>query len=157
MNSHLHSYLKLKLKPVKSFNTIMGSQSPPLNWQSLKTSSISIYPFIFTNKHRSSFTFPHNHSSTTCSSSTTPNNNARTKLKNSDKQFQIREIVTKIEQLPNKKKKKLNLSYKSLFGKRALWRRIFFASKKVQSIILLNLLTLICGKSLFYSHFPQFC
>ncbi|GMN69838.1 hypothetical protein TIFTF001_038883 [Ficus carica] len=32
----------------------------------------------------------------------------------------------------------MGLSFKSLFGKRSLWRRIFFASKKVRSIILLN-------------------
>lgn len=40
------------------------------------------------------------------------------------------------------------LSFKSLFGKRALWRRIFFASKKVRGIILLNAITIIYGKLL---------
>lgn len=39
-------------------------------------------------------------------------------------------------------------SFKSLFGKRALWRRIFFASQKVRSIILLNVITIIYGKVL---------
>jgi hypothetical protein len=38
------------------------------------------------------------------------------------------------------------LSFKSLFGRRALWRRIFFTSKKVRSIILLNVVTIIYGK-----------
>lgn len=38
------------------------------------------------------------------------------------------------------------LSFKSLFGRRALWRRIFFASKKVRSIILLNVITIVYGK-----------
>ncbi|KAL5553430.1 hypothetical protein UlMin_040831 [Ulmus minor] len=41
-----------------------------------------------------------------------------------------------------------NLSFKSLFGKRTLWRRIFFASKKVRSIILLNVVTLIYASSI---------
>ncbi|BFG17222.1 hypothetical protein CerSpe_034960 [Prunus speciosa] len=35
------------------------------------------------------------------------------------------------------------LSFKSFFGKRSLWRRIFFASKKVRSIILLNVITVV--------------
>lgn len=39
--------------------------------------------------------------------------------------------------------KKQALTFKSLFGKRALWRRILFASKKVRSIILLNVITLV--------------
>lgn len=37
------------------------------------------------------------------------------------------------------------LGWKLLFGKRPLWKRVFFASKKVKSIILLNVLTVICG------------
>ncbi|XP_062171066.1 uncharacterized protein LOC133876834 isoform X2 [Alnus glutinosa] len=38
------------------------------------------------------------------------------------------------------------LSFKSLFGRRALWRRIFFTSKKVRSIILLNVVTIIYAR-----------
>lgn len=45
------------------------------------------------------------------------------------------------------------LRFKSLFGKRALWRRIFFASKKVRSIILLNVITIIYGKLLKFEIF----
>ena len=37
-------------------------------------------------------------------------------------------------------------SFKSLFGKRSVWRRILFASKKVRSIILLNAITVVNGK-----------
>lgn len=37
------------------------------------------------------------------------------------------------------------LSVKSLFGRRALWRRILFASRKVRSIILLNVITIVYG------------
>lgn len=40
-------------------------------------------------------------------------------------------------------------SFKSLFGRRALWRRIFFASKKVRSIILLNVIAIVYGKLAF--------
>lgn len=40
------------------------------------------------------------------------------------------------------------LSFKSLFEKRALWRRIFFSSKKLRSIILLNAITIVYGKVL---------
>lgn len=36
--------------------------------------------------------------------------------------------------------------FKSLFGKRSLWRRILFASKKVRSVILLNATTVVYGK-----------
>ncbi|KAH7570971.1 hypothetical protein JRO89_XS05G0232000 [Xanthoceras sorbifolium] len=41
--------------------------------------------------------------------------------------------------------KRQALSFKSLFGKRSLWRRILFASTKVRSIILLNVITIIYG------------
>ncbi|KAJ8437833.1 hypothetical protein Cgig2_000387 [Carnegiea gigantea] len=40
---------------------------------------------------------------------------------------------------------KRNRSLKSLFGRRSLWRRIFSASKKVRSIILLNVITVVYG------------
>lgn len=40
------------------------------------------------------------------------------------------------------------LSLVSLFDKRSLWRRIFFASKKVRSIILLNIVTIVYASSI---------
>nr|XP_023894619.1 uncharacterized protein LOC112006570 [Quercus suber]POE58240.1 putative transporter [Quercus suber] len=40
------------------------------------------------------------------------------------------------------------LSFKSLSGKRSLWRRIFFASKKLRSIILLNVITLVYASNI---------
>lgn len=48
------------------------------------------------------------------------------------------------------------LSFKSLFGKRALWRTLFFASKKVRSIILLNAITIIYGTALKFVIFVVF-
>ncbi|KAJ0037995.1 hypothetical protein Pint_22285 [Pistacia integerrima] len=43
-------------------------------------------------------------------------------------------------------RKRRTISFKSLFGRRSLWRRILFASKKVRSIILLNVITVIYVK-----------
>ncbi|KAJ9708428.1 hypothetical protein PVL29_000459 [Vitis rotundifolia] len=40
------------------------------------------------------------------------------------------------------------LSLKSLFGRRSLWRRILFASRKVRSIILLNVLTVVYASNI---------
>ncbi|KAL6969961.1 hypothetical protein U1Q18_029671 [Sarracenia purpurea var. burkii] len=44
--------------------------------------------------------------------------------------------------------KRPNLSFKSLFGRRSLWRRILFASTKVRSIILLNVLTVVYASNI---------
>ncbi|XP_061992428.1 uncharacterized protein LOC133710387 [Rosa rugosa] len=44
---------------------------------------------------------------------------------------------------PRSEKTVTALSFKSLSGKRSLWRRIFFASKKVRSILLLNVITVV--------------
>ncbi|XP_030484256.2 uncharacterized protein LOC115700755 [Cannabis sativa] len=46
------------------------------------------------------------------------------------------------------KQTKPSLSFKTLSAKRSLWRRIFFASKKVRSIILLNVVTLVYASSI---------
>ncbi|KAL0288449.1 UNVERIFIED_CONTAM: hypothetical protein Scaly_2548100 [Sesamum calycinum] len=40
------------------------------------------------------------------------------------------------------------LSFKSLFGKRASWRRILFASRKVRSLLLLNVITIIYASNI---------
>ncbi|XP_057961940.1 uncharacterized protein LOC131153566 isoform X2 [Malania oleifera] len=49
---------------------------------------------------------------------------------------------------PIRSRYKRKLSFKSLFGRRSLWRRIFFASRKVRSIILLNVLTIIYASNI---------
>ncbi|OVA01733.1 Drug/metabolite transporter [Macleaya cordata] len=46
------------------------------------------------------------------------------------------------------KNDKLRIRFKSLFGKRPLWKRILFASKKVRSIILLNVVALIYASNI---------
>ncbi|KAL4574400.1 hypothetical protein LXL04_021229 [Taraxacum kok-saghyz] len=111
------------------------------------SSSISVYPFIFSYKQRSSFIFRHNHHASPPSCCSAGPNNAKTGRRKSDKQLQIGEISVNEDASVSKRgqslKKIPNLNYKSLFGKRALWRRIFFASKKVRSILLLNVITLI--------------
>lgn len=43
-------------------------------------------------------------------------------------------------------RKRPTISFKSLFWRRSQWRRILFASKKVRSIILLNVITIIYCK-----------
>ncbi|GLT99828.1 hypothetical protein SLE2022_172410 [Rubroshorea leprosula] len=43
---------------------------------------------------------------------------------------------------------KQTLSFRSLFGKRILWRRILFVSKKVRSIILLNAITVVYASTI---------
>lgn len=45
-------------------------------------------------------------------------------------------------------KRRTTLSFKSLFGKRALWKRILFASKKVRSIILLNVIAVVYASNI---------
>lgn len=112
-------------------------------------SSISVHPLIFANRKRAlftSYTFPHVHYTTLCCGA--GSSNAKEK---SDKKVTGGEnlvTVGKFANLPKKKNKQnklLNMKLKSLFGRRALWRRIFFASKKVRSIILLNVITLVYG------------
>ncbi|KAJ9554233.1 hypothetical protein OSB04_018278 [Centaurea solstitialis] len=95
----------------------------------------SVYPFIFTHRQRSCC----------CSAESS---NAKRRLRKSDGTLQIGEgsvnhEVLSVSRKDQSMKKRLNLSYKSLFGRRALWRRIFFASKKVRSILLLNVITLV--------------
>nr|XP_043608283.1 uncharacterized protein LOC122580075 [Erigeron canadensis] len=128
-------------------------QSPlPKNLLFKPTSLIPVYPYIFTSYpyNKNKFLFGHNNygshlslPSLCCSSSSRPNN-AETRLHKTDQHLVSEsQHEQSTEKKNKKKKKKLNLSYKSLFGRRALWRRIFFASKKLQSIILLNVITLV--------------
>ncbi|PWA64304.1 eamA domain-containing protein [Artemisia annua] len=110
-------------------------------------SSISVHPLIFANRKRALFTsyaFPHVHYTTLCCGA----GSSYAKEKSEKKVTGGENLVTvgKIANLPKKKNKQnklLNVKLKSLFGRRALWRRIFFASKKVRSIILLNVITLV--------------
>lgn len=53
--------------------------------------------------------------------------------------------------------KNRSISFKDIFERRSLWRRIFFASKKVRSIILLNVITVIYGNYAFISLGFVFC
>lgn len=57
--------------------------------------------------------------------------------------------VVRVSSTPIRRRKSVILSIVSLFDKRSLWRRIFFASKKVRSIILLNVVTIVYGELLF--------
>ncbi|KAL9996658.1 putative EamA domain-containing protein [Helianthus debilis subsp. tardiflorus] len=107
------------------------------------SSPITVFPLIFTLKHRTSFTtspFPH------CCCSARPREE-KTRLGKLDKNLTIGTVSVSDDVVVSREeksmKKKPNLSYKSLFGRRTLWRRIFFASAKVRSILLLNVITLV--------------
>lgn len=41
------------------------------------------------------------------------------------------------------------LTFKSFFGRRSSWRRTLFASKRIRSVILLNVITIVYGKQAF--------
>lgn len=56
--------------------------------------------------------------------------------------------LVRISSTSIRRRKSVILSLVSLFDKRSLWRRIFFASKKVRSIILLNIVTIVYGELL---------
>lgn len=59
--------------------------------------------------------------------------------------------VARVSSTPIRRRNNGILSLMSLFDKRSLWRRIFFASKKVRSIILLNVVTIVYGELTFLS------
>ncbi|XP_076895524.1 uncharacterized protein LOC143548171 isoform X1 [Bidens hawaiensis] len=122
-------------------------------------STLKTTPFNFTgisspisvHRRRTSFTFPHLHqpqSPAYCYSNGGANSD-NWRLKQLDKHIPIGEVlirddinvnvnvIGRIEQL--RKKKRLNL-FKC---NKSLWRRIFFESKKVRSVLLLNVLTLV--------------
>ncbi|KAK2971338.1 hypothetical protein RJ640_026055 [Escallonia rubra] len=118
--------------------TIRFSYYSPFSFSSSIT-----YPFhVIHGKRRRVSTFSFNHSPPNCSSGP---NNARKRLRKPEKQAHDVEI-----EVPNRvlSTKRRALSFKSLFGKRALWRRILFASTKVRSIILLNVITLIYASNI---------
>ncbi|KAE8648208.1 uncharacterized protein LOC101219169 isoform X1 [Cucumis sativus] len=56
--------------------------------------------------------------------------------------------LVRVSSNPIRPRNSVILSLVSLFDKRSLWRRIFFASKKVRSIILLNVVTIVYASSI---------
>lgn len=115
----------------------IGSPWNPIPSKSLYPSSIIFNPFFIIHTTRTRF------ASFSCSSDSP--NNARKRLRRPEKD----PVIIGDDSLKNTHlnlvaaRKKQTLTLKSLFGKRALWRRILFASTKVRSIILLNVITLI--------------
>ncbi|KAL1828967.1 hypothetical protein ACET3Z_007379 [Daucus carota] len=115
----------------------IGSPWNPNPSRSLNPSSIIYNPFFIIHTTRPRFA-----SFSCCSESP---NNAPKKLSRPEKDpvaigdDSLRKAHLKLVLA----RKKQSLTFKSLFGKRALWRRILFASTKVRSIILLNVITLI--------------
>ncbi|KAK1416057.1 hypothetical protein QVD17_31845 [Tagetes erecta] len=124
---------------------ISSPNSSPVTGTSIP---ITVHPFIFTHKHRTSFTYstPRHRQLPSCCS--VGRDHEKRRVRKLDKQLTIGEVsvdddVESVSKKAKLRKKKPNLKYESLFGKRRLWRRIFFASKKVRSILLLNVITLV--------------
>lgn len=79
---------------------------------------------------------------------TNASSNRRERLRSKPVETAVAESDSEDNEVYNTSPTGKSLIFKSLFGKRALWRRIFFASQKVRSIILLNAITIIYGKIL---------
>lgn len=140
----------------------------PWQWPSNKTTislhSSNLPHFYNSKRHRiiaSSSNF-YSFSSSACCAAT---GSARKRLKKSVEPIKINDDLQNKEPYSSSingafsgLQKGPSLSFKSLFARRALWRRIFFASKKVRSILLLNVITIIYGKPLNFHHrFFVFC
>ncbi|KAL3824234.1 hypothetical protein ACJIZ3_020263 [Penstemon smallii] len=126
----------------------------PLNYTTATTSfhSSTIFP-VDSAKRRCNITFSSN---TNSSSSSSCNNSSKNERKSVRKE-EIGKIITSVD---SENKEVFNssilddcstdsrLSFESLFGKQALWRRILFASRKVRSIILLNVITVVYASNI---------
>ncbi|GFS34402.1 hypothetical protein Acr_00g0033840 [Actinidia rufa] len=92
-------------------------------------------------------------SSSSCSSSSrsvcSSSHNVRKRVKKSVNPEQFGDnLKSKVSVNRAHSLKRTNLSLNSLFGKRSLWRRILFASRKVRSIILLNVITVVYASNI---------
>ncbi|KAK1416058.1 hypothetical protein QVD17_31846 [Tagetes erecta] len=111
----------------------MASASPQSSTFTRSLIRISVYPSIFTHRQQTSFTtstFFRYHGPPSMSCCSAGHDNEKQRLE---------------RQLEPSLKKISDVNYKSLFGRRKLCRRIFFESKRVQNILLLNVITFVCG------------
>ncbi|KAJ7942986.1 Drug/metabolite transporter protein [Quillaja saponaria] len=127
--------------------------SPPSCFSAYNASFLYSFHIAYTKRHR--FTTFSLHNSSSSNNPTTPGSGSR-------RRKSIKLEGLKSEQLGDDEKKEVPLasstqiqthkrgalSFKSLFGKRSLWRRIFFASKKVRSIILLNVIAVVYASNI---------
>ncbi|KAL8471041.1 hypothetical protein ACS0TY_033565 [Phlomoides rotata] len=115
--------------------------------------SAKIFPLYYT-QHRLLLPYSPNFNSSLCCYSFNDNSsNARKRLKRKSPETIILDGDSENNKVFNSSLNSgvfngKHLSFKSLFGKRALWRRIFFASQKVRSIILLNVITVIYASNI---------
>lgn len=157
------SFLKLLERPLSS---AMASQSPcPFMCNGATISSIKLSSHFYSSHGSVSFVSKRKRSrivasslrdssasSTSTSSSAhtikdVPKNSLESECSCSIPPDQTIELIKKMNgKVRSKRSKRSGLSFKSLFGRKALWRRIFFASTKVRSILLLNVITVIYGK-----------
>ncbi|XP_059655383.1 uncharacterized protein LOC132302517 [Cornus florida] len=113
--------------------------------------SSTVFPNLIIHRKRTRLVTNSLDSSSSSSSSSSSANpiNSRKKLRKSVNPISFPD-EPKHETFSNRNytQKRRNLSFKSLFGRRSLWRRILFASTKVRSIILLNVITLIYASNI---------
>ncbi|KAI3466978.1 hypothetical protein Pfo_023641 [Paulownia fortunei] len=159
------NFLKLKFttlsKRLLEVRKKMAAPSPwrwPFNYApTTSPHSSTIFPLYYA-KRRPVFPWSSNfNSSSSCSSCNCAVNNASSNARKRLRRKSVETITvdsdSKINEAFNSSSndgvfsgKRLN--FKSLFGKRALWRRILFASQKVRSIILLNVITIIYASNI---------
>ncbi|KAM7487737.1 hypothetical protein LguiB_025221 [Lonicera macranthoides] len=117
-------------------------------------SSSIIYPFIIFRGKRTcftSFSSASSSSSSTSSSCSASLNNARKGSSKPHKPITVEHgdlLENEVSFTQSKPQRRRALTFKSLFARRSLWRRILFASRKVRSIILLNVITLIYASNI---------
>uniref|UniRef100_A0A5B6YQQ3 EamA domain-containing protein n=1 Tax=Davidia involucrata TaxID=16924 RepID=A0A5B6YQQ3_DAVIN len=114
-------------------------------------SSFILFPFRVIDTKRTRFTIfscdSSSSSSPSPSSSSDTTNISTKRVRKSVKAITF-EGDSKVFWNRTQSQKRPTLSFKSLFGRRSLWRRILFASTKVRSIILLNVITVVYASSI---------
>ncbi|XP_028097201.1 uncharacterized protein LOC114297053 isoform X1 [Camellia sinensis] len=140
------------------------ASSPPWTWRwkrigdsqmkfsncrsSSSLNSSILFTFRLIHKKQTRLTTSSLHSSSS-SSSTSSAHNGRKRVKKSviPVTFGDNSKNEVSVNLPQSRKRTI-LSLKSLFRRRSSWRRILFASTKVRSIVLLNLITVVCASNI---------
>ncbi|GLT78407.1 hypothetical protein SLA2020_499440 [Shorea laevis] len=123
-------------------------KAPPTN-STLKLSNFSPKSsnyFSLHTRRRRFITFSLDNASS--SSSADSNKSVKIEISSPKPAFVPNKVENDVPLPPSRNPTKQTLSFRSLFGKRTLWRRILFASKKVRSIILLNAITVVYASTI---------
>ncbi|KAI4313769.1 hypothetical protein L6164_026724 [Bauhinia variegata] len=136
------------------------SYSDPFTLSSPSSSSLCNSSFLhsfhtaYTKRHRFTACSIHHSSSSRPTPNSGPRLSTPIKLVVSGPKCEKNLTANGNEEVPSvcltqiQKRRREPLSLKSLFEKRSLWRRILFASRKVRSIILLNVITIIYASNI---------